>query len=63
MKKENKRKIPYQNSPHKFRVPDAYLKNSKLWETRIKVEDTKKKKEEIEFFEWYNKELKKHGYK
>lgn len=63
MRKEDKRKIPYQGSPHKFRVPDAYLKNPKLWEARIKKEEDKKKKEETEFFEWYNKELKKYGYK
>jgi len=63
MRKEDKRHIPYKGSPHKFRVPDAYLKNPKLWEARIKKEEDKKKKEETEFFEWYNKELKKYGYK
>ena len=39
MRKEDKRHIPYKGSPHKFRVPDAYLKNPKLWEARIKKEE------------------------
>ena len=62
-KKRNKRKIPYQSGCHIFKVPDCYEKNPKLWATRIRKEEAKKKKEESDFFEWYNKELKKYGYK
>jgi len=62
-KKRNKRKIPYESGSYKFKVPECYEKNPKLWAIRIRKEDAKKKKEETEFFEWYNKELKKYGYK
>ena len=56
-------KIPYSNSPHKFRIPQCYKDNPELLEARAKKEDVKHNKEEAEFFEWYNKQLKVNGYK
>jgi len=62
-KKRNKRKIPYQSGCHKFKVPDCYEKNSKLWDIRVKKEEAKKEQEDNDFLEWYKKELKINGYK
>ena len=62
-KKQDKRKIPYQNSPHKTKVPDCYEKNCELWELRIKKEDKKLQKKEEDFIIWYKNELKRKGYK
>ena len=56
-------KIPYSNSPHKFRMPQCYKDNPELLEARAKKEDVKHNKEEAKFFEWYNKQLKLNGYK
>ena len=54
--------IPRKRSS-RFKTPECYKNNPKLLEARAKKEDSKKKKEEAEFFEWYNKELKKYGYR
>jgi hypothetical protein len=63
MSRRNKRKIPYENSPHKFRVPECYKNNSELLERRATQEDVKKKEKEENFLKWYKCELRRKGYK
>ena len=48
---------------YRFNLPDCYTKNPELHEKRIQNEEKKKLKEDQEFFEWYENELKKYGYK
>lgn len=63
MKKKRKVGKIIKEDFYNFNLPDCYAKNLKLHKKRIQKEEQKKLKDEQEFFEWYENELKKYGYK